>query len=162
MEKILKKVYEKKRLFASLLLLSHFISALSVAVAAIIFVKAFILSPTAFLKIAVILGIPFLAVSIVRKIINKKRPYEIYSFYEKRPKKREGLSFPSRHVHSFFAISAAASLIFPPLCVPLLILGTTLCILRVILGIHFIRDVVTGALTGTASTLIGFLILTPF
>ncbi|MBQ8322092.1 MAG: phosphatase PAP2 family protein [Clostridia bacterium] len=159
MENILKTVYENKRLFNTLLFISHFISALSVVAAAVIFVKAFFISPFSLIKLAIILGIPFIAVSIIRKLLNKKRPYEIYDFYEIKPKKREGLSFPSRHAHSFFAVSLAVSFFYPILFIPLLILGLALCTFRVLLGIHFIRDVVTGALTGTISTILGFLIL---
>jgi membrane-associated phospholipid phosphatase len=43
----------------------------------------------------------------------------------------------------------------------LLALGVLLCIARVLLGIHFVRDVIAGALIGVCSAALGILILAP-
>ena len=104
---------------------------------------------------------PFLAVSAVRFLINAPRPYELYDFYEKKPKEKHGKSFPSRHVYSAFVIATLAFVYSIPLGVSLALIGVSLAAARVLLGIHFIRDVLCGALIGTVSGLIGifFLIL---
>ena len=40
------------------------------------------------------LGVPFVFVSIVRRLIDAKRPYEIFDFYESPPKKKAGRFIP--------------------------------------------------------------------
>ena len=48
-------------------------------------------------KIAAVAAVPFIAVSVLRKIINAKRPYELIGDFPERPKDKSGESFPSRH-----------------------------------------------------------------
>lgn len=106
-------------------------------------------------RLAIITAIPFVIVSIARKIINAPRPYDIYPFYEVAPKSKKGSSFPSRHVFSVFVI-AAALIPYAPISAALLgLLGVLLATMRILLGIHFIRDTVAGALLGIVSGVIG-------
>ena len=117
-------------------------------------------SPLLAVEILLITGVPFLAVSVMRKMINAPRPYELLEFYEKKPKDKKGSSFPSRHVFSVFVI---ATVIVPTniaLGIGLFALGAALGLIRVILGVHFIRDVVAGALIGVISGAVGLLTLT--
>ncbi len=105
------------------------------------------------------LGVPFVFVSIVRRLIDAKRPYEIFDFYESPPKKKRGDSFPSRHAFSIFAIGTLCLFVYPVVGFITLVCGALMCIARVLLGIHFIRDVVAGAATGVVCSIIGVLIL---
>ena len=98
--------------------------------------------------IAASLFVGFVLVSLARKAIDAPRPYELYDFYEDKPKEREGRSFPSRHAYSAFSIATAAFSIHPLLGGAFIILASLMCASRVLLGIHFIRDVVCGALLG--------------
>ena len=111
------------------------------------------------IKLAAVLGIPFIAVSIIRYLINAPRPYEVLEFYEKKPKKREGRSFPSRHVFSMFLIGVILVASNPAVGIGLIILGAVLAFVRVAQGIHFLRDVVAGAIIGAVSGGIGLLII---
>lgn len=103
-------------------------------------------------KEALIIGISsaaaFVAVTVIRKIINAKRPYEVYDFYKERPKDRSGASFPSRHVFSIFLIATIALSVSLIAAIALYIIGMLLAAFRVLLGIHFIRDVLCGAILG--------------
>ena len=47
----------------------------------------------------------FLAVTIFRKVVNKKRPYEKLPIQSLIKKDKKGQSFPSRHVFSIFLIA---------------------------------------------------------
>ena len=161
MEKILKKIKENARLYLALLFICEIICYISVSFAVIISVRAFLLSPIAFIKLVLILLIPFITVSAVRKKLKKERPCDVYPFYNDM-KKKKSYSFPSRHAHSFFAIATASAFLYPHLLPVFLLLGLILCALRVLLGFHFCKDVVAGALTGTVSSLLGVLILNPF
>ena len=162
MEKVLKKVQDSKFFSVALRLTSHAATAFSV----IVFVYLAIISAKESLlclaELAFVLGVPFLAVSALRRVINAPRPYELYDFYGEPPKKKRGCSFPSRHAYSVFAIGTAACLASPLLGAVLLIFGVLLCTARVLLGIHFIRDVLAGAAIGVVSALIGALIISPF
>ena len=57
----------------------------------------------------------FVAVTILRKLIAAKRPYEIYGFTPLLQKDTRANSFPSRHVFSNMIIAAAALYVNLPL-----------------------------------------------
>lgn len=90
----------------------------------------------------------FLAVTIFRKIINKKRPYEKLPIQSLIKKDKKGQSFPSRHVFSIFLIATLWFYFWKPIGIFLFIAGIFLAIIRVIGGVHFISDVCAGALFG--------------
>ena len=98
-------------------------------------------------------------VSVVRIFIGAPRPYELYDFYEIKPRKRSGRSFPSRHAYSSFAIATLAALIHPLVALGTALVALSLCISRVLVGIHFIKDVVAGALIGIIAGVLGILII---
>ena len=114
-------------------------------------------SPLTAIEHLVITAVPFVTLSVMRRLINAPRPYELLEFYEKKPKEKSGSSFPSRHVFSVFVI---ATVIVPTniaLGVTLFVLGTLLAVMRVLLGVHFIRDVVAGALIGVVCGALGLI-----
>lgn len=158
MENLLKKIEAHPSHKTALRLASHAATVLSVVAFAFLALTAAKESVLCLAEMLTMLGVPFLAVSFLRRAINAPRPYEIYDFYGEVPKKKRGHSFPSRHAHSVFAIGTALCFESPLLGGILLLIGAVLCAARVLLGIHFIRDVLTGALTGTVTTLLGKLI----
>ena len=103
-------------------------------------------------------GIPFIILSIVRARIDAPRPLEVYglSFPNE---KREGRSFPSRHAFSVFSIGTAIAFVEPLLAIGVLLLGVLLSAARVLIGKHFVRDVLVGGLVGIATSLVGMSIL---
>ena len=112
------------------------------------------------MKLIVVCGVAFVVVSLLRKIVDAPRPYELYSdIYVVPPKRREGCSFPSRHAFSIFAIGTELAFICPAASVVILFLGIALSISRVLLGKHFIRDVLAGALVGIVTSIIGMIIM---
>lgn len=58
-------------------------------------------------------------------------------------------SFPSGHTMTAFAIAAAVGLFYPALLCMLLPCALLIGISRIMLGMHFLSDVVAGALMGT-------------
>ena len=158
MEKALKKVMDNKALSTTLQLFSHFVTVLSVSAFAFLAVISTKESVFELIKLGMTLGVPFLAVDLLRKKINAPRPYELYDFYTVPPKAKKGCSFPSRHAFSAFAIATALCFYSPLFGGILLALSALMCGTRVLLGIHFIRDVLAGALVGMVSTLLGKLI----
>lgn len=158
MENLLKKIEAHPSHKTALRLASHAATVLSVLAFGYLSILALRESAIAFLELCIILGVPFLAVTVIRKAINAPRPYEIYDFYGEAPKKKRGHSFPSRHAYSAFAIGTFLCFESPLLGGILLLFALGMCTARVLLGIHFIRDVLTGALVGAVSTLLSKLI----
>jgi undecaprenyl-diphosphatase len=57
-------------------------------------------------------------------------------------------SFPSGHALNAFAIGSVVSLAFPPLAAPVLLAAASVAASRVVLGLHFLSDVVAGSVLG--------------
>ena len=162
MENLLKKIYSAPTLYKSLLVLSKVIVAITLPAFVFTVWHAYTLSPLSALKVCIICGVPFIIVTLIRRFINAPRPYELYDFYDKAPKKKSGSSFPSRHAFSVFVIGTVLTFAYPPLGAVLLFLGVVLATSRVLCGIHFVRDVVTGALLGVISGAVGVIFTSPF
>ena len=159
MEKVLYRVYSSRRVGASLRIISHASVLLSALAFALLLVSSYIREPLLALKLCVAGAVPFFVVTVLRKLIDAPRPYELYSFYENAPKKKQGSSFPSRHVFSSFIIATLSYILSPWLTAAVALVGVALSVSRVLLGIHFVRDVVAGALIGITSGLIGLVLI---
>ena len=105
--------------------------------------------------------ISFLAVTLFRRICNRKRPYEIWEGEPLIPKETRGNSFPSRHVFSVYMIAMAALWVSVPAGIVILAAGVFLAAVRVIGGVHFVSDVIAGAVLGIGMGWIGFFLI-PF
>ena len=163
MRELLIWVKERRRLALMLRFLSHFSVALIAAAAAFAVYSAYRVSLLSAAGLLLSLGVPFVAVTVLRRALNARRPYEVYSdLFDITPRRRSGASFPSRHAYSAFAIAVCTFPISVALGCTLLLFSALLCLSRVLLGVHFVRDVVTGALIGIISQIIGLLLIQPF
>ncbi len=93
-------------------------------------------------------GAGFLLVSLFRRLVNRPRPYEVFGKPAVIKKEKKGRSFPSRHVFSSFLISMLWLSLVPLAGLLLLFVSFVLAIVRVIGGVHYISDVLAGALAG--------------
>ena len=121
--------------------------------------SSFFVEPMRAVAMLFVGGISFALVSTVRKIINAKRPYEEYDFLTPEKNAKSGLSFPSRHVFSAFIIGTMAFTVSPMLAVASYIIGASLAACRVLLGIHYLRDVICGAAVGIFFGALGILVI---
>ena len=99
----------------------------------------------------------YVTVTVLRRVINRPRPYEVYDFYTVKPKEKSGQSFPSRHCYSAFVISTLSWLVSPLVFAALLLAAIIIALTRVLLGIHFVRDVVCGGALGAVFGVIGII-----
>ena len=107
------------------------------------------------LRAALVPGISFVLVTVLRKEINAPRPYEVFDAAPVIPKDTRGNSFPSRHAFSIFVIAMTFCA-----CCPLAWAGPVLlAVIRVVSGVHFPCDVVVGALLGMLAGFVGLWIL---
>ncbi len=159
MEKLLIRVYRSRGVSLALKIISY--------AAVLIFISAYALllylsyrngGIWAAVRLAALSALPFAVVTVVRGLIDAPRPYELYTFYEVKPKGKAGRSFPSRHVFSAVMLATIAIPTSVPLAAALYALAAALAIARVLLGIHFIRDVLAGAAIGAVSGALAILI----
>lgn len=101
-------------------------------------------------------GISFLTVSLFRHFYNAPRPYEKDGVTPLIEVKTKGRSFPSRHVFSAFVIAVSVLYFQVIWGIILLCLAALLAYLRTALKVHYIKDVVVGALFGILCGIIGF------
>ena len=114
-----------------------------------------------FIPALLIPGISFVILSIVRDRINSPRPYEVFDIPPIIDKKTARHSFPSRHIFCIFIIATTFFYYYPPVGILIGITGAALALNRVLGGVHFVKDVVVGALAGIFCGVIGFYIILP-
>lgn len=96
----------------------------------------------------------FIAVTLLRLRLNAVRPYEKFGFAPLIKKDKKGQSFPSRHAFSAAVIAVNVGVYCLPLGILLSAVALAIAFLRVVLGVHFIRDVAFGIIAGVAIGLI--------
>ena len=87
----------------------------------------------------------FVIVTIFRKIVNRKRPYETMNI-DPLLIHKSGESFPSRHTVSAFAIALACVNIYLPLGIIMMFLAFVVSFSRILCGVHYISDVICAIL----------------
>ena len=98
----------------------------------------------------------FLAVTVFRRLVNAPRPYEMWNSPPLIPKDTKGNSFPSRHVFCVFIIAMATGYVCMPAAIIMMAIGVFLAIIRVIARVHFVKDVIAGAVIAVTLGYIGF------
>lgn len=111
-----------------------------------------------FLKATLVPLAVLIFVTILRYVINAKRPYEVYNYSPAVHKNTKGKSFPSRHTASAFIIAMTFLYIDTKIGIIMLVLATLIGITRVLSGVHFIKDVVSGALISILTGIVCFFI----
>ncbi len=110
------------------------------------------------LRVLLVPAAGFVVVSVFRKVVSAKRPYEIYGFTPLLEKDSKGNSFPSRHVFSNMIIAMAVLSVWTPGGITLMFIGICLAVLRFMTGVHFIKDVLAGAGIAVVIGIVGFFI----
>lgn len=90
-------------------------------------------------------AVTFLMGTWLRQWLNWPRPYEHMELQPVSKKKEPGLSFPSRHSVSAFAIALACLRVWPLLGYCMLVGAVLVAVTRVLMLVHHVRDVVAGA-----------------
>ena len=117
-------------------------------------------SPLRAILYMIVSGVPLLAITIMRRYLNFKRPYEVYDFESlgiEPPSEKTGRSFPSRHAFSAFLVGTLMMEMMLPLGVVILVFALLLSVARILLGLHFLRDVLVGAALGVVLGVVGIL-----
>ena len=151
-----KETYQKSMSFweshSKLLLAAKVVHHLSVAAVYMAFpfllLFTFLNKDNFFLTALLVCGVSFLLLSLYRKKFNAKRPSEVYNIPSAIEKGKEGKSFPSRHTFSAVIISICLFHISAYLGAAFLAVALIIAALRVLLGLHFVKDVTAGVIIG--------------
>lgn len=158
-----KKIYARPRLVRVLEIAGVAAAALVALIyACVVFGYCFGGEYAVAVKLALMAGIPFLVVSVMRSVVDLQRPYEVIDLPELAAAtegRKTGKSFPSRHVFSAFVIGTLTFYCSVPIAIAILALGVFMAVERVLLGIHFLRDTIAGAVIGVVCGVTGLLIL---
>ena len=100
-------------------------------------------------------GFVFLGGTLLRKKLNFPRPYEQPGFTPLVEKETHGRSFPSRHALSAAVLAMVWLYFYPAAGVVMVVVAAAICVLRVLAGVHFPRDVLAGATLGFALGYVG-------
>lgn len=111
------------------------------------------------IKSVLVPAIMLVLVSILRKIINRPRPYAAFNTEAVIKKDKQGESMPSRHAFSVFIIAMTFLYCFGALSIPVFAVGVILGAVRIFGGVHYPSDIAAGAAIGIISGLIGFFVL---
>ena len=138
------------------------VTAISIGVPVGIAIAGFISHDNNLKRDALYMGGAFLVSSIVtlsaKRIVNRPRPFEKYSFIVKRDDESGGMSFPSGHTSSAFCIATSLSLRYRKWYViaPAYLFATSVGWARMYQGVHYPSDVLAGALVGAGSAWLGW------
>lgn len=108
------------------------------------------------LKTILVPAVSFVFITVIRKIINAPRPYEKFGIPPVIEKDTKGKSFPSRHVFSVFIIAVTIFYSHPGAGILIGLIGVSMAVIRVLGGVHEVRDVVAGAVIGLLCGVVGF------
>lgn len=93
----------------------------------------------------------------LKRLTGRRRPCEIEPHCWATLLPPDQFSFPSGHTMTAFAVAIPLLLFYPTLTIGLLFCALSIAISRVLLGMHFLSDVVAGAAIGTLLGYLGFL-----
>lgn len=90
----------------------------------------------------------------LKRFAERPRPCEPHCWATLLPPDK--FSFPSGHTMTAFAIAIPLVLFYPALTIVLLFCAFSIAISRILLGMHFLSDVIAGALIGTGLGYLGY------
>jgi undecaprenyl-diphosphatase len=92
----------------------------------------------------------------LKRLTGRRRPCQIEPHCWATLLPPDQFSFPSGHTMTAFAVAIPLSLFYPTLSIGLLFCALSIAMSRILLGMHFLSDVVAGALIGTGLGYLGY------
>ena len=105
----------------------------------------------------VIPALTFVGVTIIRKKLNRKRPFELYDI-PKLISHGNGQGFPSRHSACAVTISFAILIVSFEMATMSSVAAVVVCVTRILCGVHFVKDVFAGVVSGAVLWALWFVI----
>ncbi len=86
---------------------------------------------------------------LLKRVFHRPRPCEVEPHCWAHILPPDKFSFPSGHSITAFAVAIALGICYPAFQVPLLVVAVSIALSRIMLGLHYLSDVVAGAVLGT-------------
>lgn len=102
----------------------------------------------AFLAAAIAAASGVLLFSIIKRAVGRRRPCALEPHCWAMLLPPDQFSFPSGHSITAFAVAIPLSLFYPAAAPVLLTLATSIALSRIVLGMHFLTDVIAGSAIG--------------
>ncbi len=93
----------------------------------------------------------------LKRLTGRRRPCHIERHCWATLLPPDQFSFPSGHTMTAFAVAVPMALFYPNLTIGLFFCALSIATSRILLGMHFLSDVLAGALIGTALGYLGYL-----
>lgn len=103
-------------------------------------------------------AVMFAAVSVFREMFDFPRPYEKDGIVPLIAREKKGRSFPSRHAASAGMIAAVWLAVYVPAGIAFVLITVLIAASRILAGVHYVRDVLAGAVFGFLSVWAAFLL----
>lgn len=112
------------------------------------------------MRFKIVVGQAFLSVAIslpaywgFKLFFKRQRPFISLGEISARVPPLDKYSFPSGHTMNNLAVAMTLALNFPRFWIPAIILPIALGLLRIFYGVHFLSDIIAGAILGAMSSL---------
>jgi undecaprenyl-diphosphatase len=92
----------------------------------------------------------------LKRLTGRRRPCQIEPHCWATLLPPDQFSFPSGHTMTAFAVAIPLAMFYPNLTIGLLFCALSIAMSRILLGMHFLSDVVAGALIGTGLGYLGY------
>lgn len=159
-KKLLDRIKNSKVIYCTLQYIYHFLPLVMVGIYPVmVIIKGIKGIDLNFWLMIAVPAFTLVLITIMRKIIKRKRPYEKFETPPLFERDGEGDSFPSRHTASAFIIAMSGFSLSPYLGAGLLVVAVLIGISRILSGVHFFTDVLAGMLTSAVLGTIAFIII---
>lgn len=96
---------------------------------------------------------------VLKHSFKRRRPFHVVQALAPLLKPSDEFSFPSGHTTAAFMMSCIVATFFPAAAVPIYLWATLIGMSRIMLRVHFISDVLAGAVLGTSIALVSLAII---
>jgi len=86
----------------------------------------------------------------LKRVCGRKRPFTLVPHCWTKLLPPDKFSFPSGHTITAFSVASSLGVFYPGILPGLLFCAASVALSRILLGMHFLSDVLAGALIGTA------------
>lgn len=149
-------VCSRPRFFKALKLYNTWIPRIFYGLYPLAWIYLLLTKNTKSLRFFLVPFVTFIFTTLLRKIINAKRPYEKYDIHPLIANDKKGESFPSRHTLSLLIIALAFYSLSPLLGGIIFGMALVLGLVRVVAGIHFPRDILAALIISLVFGIVGF------